>query len=162
MHTLVSKVVVNAPIERCFDITRSIEAHEDTSILIGGRAVSGTTTGLSELGDETTWSAGFFGLRFKVRTRIEELEAPIRICEKRVSGIPRPFDHTYVLGLVDGGVLIEDHFNIGFPFGALGDFFLKVVLLKRLTVVQNHRLESIRKICEGDNWRSYLRHEISQ
>ena len=156
MQTLISRVVVNAPIERCFDITRSIEAHEDTSILIKGKAVGGKTRGLSELGDETTWSARFLGCRFKVRTRIIEMNAPHEICEQRVSGIPRHFDHRYSLTSTEDGTLIEDAFTIGFPFGVLGDFFLKAVLLNHLTLVQNQRLKAIQKICEGNGWQKYL------
>ena len=77
MIELFANVVVDAPIQRCFDITRSIDVHQDSSILIRGRAVAGKVGGLSDLGDETTWSARFFGMRFRVRTKVTEMEVPI-------------------------------------------------------------------------------------
>jgi len=44
MQSLHAKIEIQAPIDRCFDIVRSIKAHEDTSTLISGRAVAGKTS----------------------------------------------------------------------------------------------------------------------
>ena len=151
MLELLSSVRVHAPIERCFDITRSIDAHERSSVLIRGKAVAGQTTGLSELETETTWSASFFGFRFRVRTRVIEMEKPTSFAEEKVNGLPRTFAHQYQFIQEKDYTRIEDTFRIGLPLG----FFSEKLLRQRLTQVQEHRLESIREICEGKEWRDY-------
>jgi len=154
---MLSTVAVKAPQERCFDVTRSIDAHQATSTLIKGRAVAGKTTGLSELGDETTWSARFFGVRFKVRTKVLEMDAPFEYREVRIAGIPRPFGHVYRFTSGAGYTQIEDIFEVGLPFGLIGRAVMWSVLRARLREIQSHRLDSIRRICECDQWKEYLR-----
>ena len=51
---------INAPIERVFDLSRSIDAHLDSTSSTGERAIAGTTTGLIGLGETVTWSAVHF------------------------------------------------------------------------------------------------------
>lgn len=71
-NLIIRSNLINAPVERCFDLTRSIEFHEKKSSLIGAKAIGGKTSGLAEEGDEIIWSARFFGLRFSMTTHISE------------------------------------------------------------------------------------------
>ena len=49
--------LVNAPIERVFDLSRSIELHIISTGRSGEKAISGVTTGLIENGETVTWQA---------------------------------------------------------------------------------------------------------
>ncbi len=159
MIELVAEVFVAAPIQRCFDLTRSVDAHRDSSTLIDGTPVAGRVAGLSELGDETTWSARFFGVRFRVRTKIVAMEAPAGYREARVGGLLRTFEHVYWFqpeGNAGGLTRIEDAFRVGLPWWAGGDVVTKLLLRPRLAEVQRHRLDWLRDACKGDDWTAYL------
>ena len=153
---LFAEVSVAAPVRRCFDLTRSVEAHRDSSTLIGGRPVAGRVAGLSELGDETTWSARFFGVRFRVRTKITAMNAPAAYREERAAGLPRTFEHEYRFHHEGDRTRIEDTFRIGLPLGAAADRVVGPLLRPRLRAAQRRRLDWLRRACEGDGWTAYL------
>ncbi|QDT14883.1 SRPBCC family protein [Alienimonas californiensis] len=156
MLELSADVLVAAPVRRCFDLTRSVDAHRDSSTLIGGRPVAGRVSGLSESGDETTWSARFFGMRFRVRTKITAMEAPASFHEERVAGLARIFEHTYRFRPEGDGARVEDIFRVGLPGGAAGDLLAAALLRRRLRAAQRRRLDWLRRTCEGDGWTAYL------
>ena len=153
---LFAEVSVAAPVRRCFDLTRSVEAHRDSATLIGGRPVAGRVAGLSELGDETAWSARFFGVRFQVRTRITAMDAPAAYREERAAGLPRTFEHEYRFHHEGDRTRIEDTFRIGLPLGAAADRVVGPLLRPRLRAAQRRRLDWLRRTCEGDGWTAYL------
>jgi len=69
---------IRAPIERCFDLARSVEAH-----LAGNRhwgeaavAMSGVTAGLIGLGERVTWRARHFGVLQTLTTEITAMDRP--------------------------------------------------------------------------------------
>ena len=70
MITLYTQTIINAPRERCFDLARSVDVHTLTARSIDGKAVAGRVSGLAEQGEWTTWSARFFGVRFRLTTQI--------------------------------------------------------------------------------------------
>jgi hypothetical protein len=53
---------IAAPIERVFDLARSIDLHMKSTSRTGERAIAGTTSGLIGLGQGVTWRARHFGI----------------------------------------------------------------------------------------------------
>jgi hypothetical protein len=105
---LLQRRTINAPIERLFDLVRSIQAHEATSS-IDRRAVAGKTSGLAALNDITTWSARFFGLRFQISTRVTDFSPPFSLIENLGSGLLLEFGHVYTLRRLESGLIeLED------------------------------------------------------
>jgi hypothetical protein len=78
--------IIDAAIERCFDLARSVEAHLESTSATGERAVAGVTTGLLELGDEVTWDARHLGVRQRLRVQISEMDRPTRFVDEMVAG----------------------------------------------------------------------------
>lgn len=64
MVTLEEFTVIRAPIERCFDLARSVEVHLAGNIHYGeaAMATAGVTSGLIGLGEHVTWRAKHFGI----------------------------------------------------------------------------------------------------
>ncbi|HEX2700140.1 MAG TPA: hypothetical protein VHM89_08065 [Acidimicrobiales bacterium] len=61
---------IAAPVEVCFDLSRSIELHVESMAASAERAVAGVTSGLIGAGEEVTWAARHFGIRWRVTSRI--------------------------------------------------------------------------------------------
>ena len=154
---LVQQIVITAPIARVFDLVRSVDAHTATSSGIGGLAVDGKTSGLAQVGDVTVWSARFFGLRFKLATRVSALESPHRIVEVLERGLFAEFGHVYTLRpLESGAVELTDAFEFRSPLGVIGAAFDELVLKPVMTRAMSARLEGLKRIAQGDDWRRFL------
>ncbi len=56
--------VIHAPIERCFDLSRSVEVHLHSNVHSGEQALAlgGVTSGLVGMSEQVTWRAKHFGL----------------------------------------------------------------------------------------------------
>ena len=57
MSTIIIKTVIQADIETCFDLARSVELHEKSFRFSDEKAISGKTSGLVQLGDFVSWEA---------------------------------------------------------------------------------------------------------
>jgi len=67
---------IKAPIDRVFDLARSMDLHLISAATTGERAIAGVTTGLIGLNEEVTFRARHFGLWQNLTARVTELERP--------------------------------------------------------------------------------------
>ena len=151
-------VHVRAPVARCFDLTRSVDLHVDSSPGIAARAVDGRRTGLSTEGDWTVWSARFFGLRFRMTTRIEHFTPPHRFEDRLMRGLLRRFTHAYRCDpLPDGTCALSDHLTVEAPFPPFGRLVERLYLQRRMRILVRQRLHAIKTVAEDDTlWPRYL------
>ncbi len=157
MTTIRREVIVRASAERCFDLARSVDLHVDSSTGIGARAVGGRCGGLSGEGNETVWSARFFGVRFSMTTRIGNFAFPARFGDRMTRGLLRRFEHVYRFQpLPDGGCAMSDELMVEAPFGPLGRWMERLYLARCMDELVRSRLEHIKRVAEGDGWRRYL------
>jgi hypothetical protein len=87
--TLKVLTVIRAPIERCFDLARSVEVHLAGNTHSGETAVAtaGVTTGLIRLGQRVTWRAKHFGVWHNLTTEITGMERPGWFQDTMIRGI---------------------------------------------------------------------------
>jgi ligand-binding SRPBCC domain-containing protein len=97
MVTLETLTLIRAPIERCFDLARSVEVHLAGNIHCGEQAVaaSGITTGLVGLGQRVTWRAKHFGVWHRLTSEITHLDRPSYFRDVMVDGIFRLMRHDH-------------------------------------------------------------------
>src|SRR3954469_908127 len=88
---------IEAPIERCFDLARSVEVHLAGNIHFGEQALAtaGATSGLLGLGDHVTWRAKHFGVWHTLTSTITEMEAPAYFNDSMVKGPFRSMSHDH-------------------------------------------------------------------
>ncbi len=84
---------IAAPVEACFDLSRSIDLHLESMAATRERAVSGVTSGLIGGGEEVTWEARHFGIYWRVTSRITAFEPPHRFVDEMVRGPFALFRH---------------------------------------------------------------------
>lgn len=146
MFSIESQRSVRATPQRVFDACRSVDVHVQAAAGIAGRAVGGRRSGLSELGESTTWSARFYGVRSRLTTATTHFEAPSALDDSMTWGLFRSFGHRYRIqedSEQPGVTLLRDTFSFQLPCGVLGDFVGRLVLLPLLTRAQNERMDGI-------------------
>lgn len=80
MVTLEEITVIGAPIERCFDLARSVEVHLAGNVHCRESSVAqgGITSGLVELGQQVTWRAKHFAVWHQLTSEVHAGAAPLR------------------------------------------------------------------------------------
>ncbi|MEK3806319.1 SRPBCC family protein [Bacillus sp. FSL H8-0547] len=120
MPTIKHEIFIQAPIEICFDLSRSVDVHMETTGKTQERAVDGVTSGLMELGDSVTWEAVHLGVRQTLTAKIIEMEKPYRFTDVMVKGAFRSFTHTHEFQESGTGTIMKDVFSYESPFGIFG------------------------------------------
>ena len=147
---------INAPIERVFDLARSIDLHADSMAHTNEKAVAGVTKGLINLGETVTWEATHFGIRQRLTSKITVCERPTKFSDTMVSGAFARLDHDHFFTEIDGKTLMRDVFDYDSPLGILGklaDFLILENYMKNLLTVRN---ELIKRVAESEDWRKFI------
>ena len=63
MPTINLTTLIDAPIERCFNLSLSIDLHAASTFGTNEKAVAGITTGIIKQGETVTWQATHFGIQ---------------------------------------------------------------------------------------------------
>jgi ligand-binding SRPBCC domain-containing protein len=131
---------INAPIERCFDLARSIDLHMESTKQTGETAIAGRTSGLIELGETVTWRAKHFGVWQNLTSKIIEFNFPNSFTDEMVSGAFKSFRHEHLFYAVDNQTVMKDVFMFESPGGWLGkaaNFIFLGWYMERLLVERN-------------------------
>ena len=86
MNRIELKTKVNAPIQRCFDLSTSIDLHKISASKTKEKAIAGITEGLIKRNEKVTWKAKRFGLWHKMTMQIAEFEKPIHFTDEMIKG----------------------------------------------------------------------------
>jgi len=156
MATIDVAVSVAAPVERVFDLARSIEFHVVSAGGTDERAVAGRTSGLIELGETVTWSARHFGFRQRLTVRITEFDRPRRFRDSMVEGAFRSFDHDHLFEEMDGATRMRDVFRYEAPLGVLGRVASALVVERHMRRFLVERALAIKAAAESDAWRRFV------
>jgi ligand-binding SRPBCC domain-containing protein len=148
---------IAAPIERVFDLARSIDLHMQSTSSTGERAVGGVTSGLIGPGEEVTWRARHFGIWQSLTVRITSFERPNYFTDTMLQGAFRHMEHRHSFEPTPESTIMRDVFTYESPLGLLGRaadlLFLKRYL--RSFLVERNRV--IKAVSESDGWKRYLR-----
>jgi ligand-binding SRPBCC domain-containing protein len=147
---------IEAPVERVFDLSRSVDLHAASTTHTGERAVGGVTSGLMALGQEVTWRARHFCIWQHLTSRITAFEPPRHFRDSLVRGAFRRFDHDHFFSQRGEFTLMRDVFDFQSRLGILGrlaEFLFLTRYLRRLLVTRN---AAIKTAAETNQWRRYL------
>ena len=148
---------VAAPIERCFDLARSIELHTHSTAATGEQAIAGVTRGLIGLGESVTWRARHFGVWQTLTSRITAFDRPHHFRDEQVRGAFAGFTHDHVFTPDGaGGTIMRDIFVFRAPLGLLGRLVESLVLTRYMRRLLETRIAIVAEAAEGEGWREYL------
>lgn len=138
-----------APIEKVFDLSRSIEVHELSQSSNNERAVAGRTSGLIEADESVTWEAVHFGIRQRLTSKVVEMTRPTYFRDSMVSGAFKRFDHDHLFEITESGsTRMTDVFDYTSPLGFLGRLADATFLRKYMVKLLEERNSEIKRIAE--------------
>ncbi|GEO03108.1 hypothetical protein AAE02nite_07720 [Adhaeribacter aerolatus] len=150
------RTFVKAPIQICFDLSRSIDLHQLSTQKTGEKAIAGRTTGLIELHETVTWRAKHFGVWQKLTSKITAFNYPFYFEDQMVSGAFKYFRHEHHFTPTENGTQMQDKFYFEAPFGLLGTLANKLFLEKYMLHLLEERNAVIKAYAESGNWRLFL------
>ena len=159
MVTLEERTVIRAPIERCFDLARSVEVHLAGNIHFGEAAVAtaGVASGLIGLGEHVTWRAKHFGIWHNLTSKITLMERPTYFQDRMVHGIFRSMKHDHFFRPISRDQTeMRDIFCFAAPVPILGRLAEALVLQRYMRALLRERNSVIREIAESSEWQKYL------
>ena len=162
---------IHAPIERCFDLARSVEVHLAGNIHYGEAAVAtaGVTSGLIGLGEHVTWRAKHFGFWHELTSKITAMDRPLYFQDTMLRGIFQSMKHDHFFRSLSpdetempdktempGEIEMKDVFCFTAPLGLLGQLTEIVLLRRYMRALLHERNEVIRNVAESTEWPKYL------
>jgi len=145
-----------APIQRVFDLSRSVDLHAASTAQTGERAVAGVTSGLMSLGQEVTWRARHFGIWQCLTSRITAFDPPTHFRDSLVRGVFRRFDHDHFFSQQGEITIMRDVFDFQSRLGILGHIADILVFTRHLRHFLITRNATIKEAAETDQWQRYL------
>ena len=159
MVQLEESMIIEAPIARCFDLSRSIEVHLAGNTHFGEQAVAsgGATSGLLSLHQRVTWQARHFWIRQKLTSEITAFEFPVYFQDRMITGAFRIMEHDHFFrALSSQRTEMKDAFRFAAPLPILGRIAEVLVLQRYMRALLHERNQVIKEIAESDRWTEYL------
>ena len=159
MVSLQEITMIHAPIERCFDLARSVEVHLIGNVHFGEQALAtgGVTSGLIGLEERVTWRAKHFGVWHNLTSEITVMESPVYFQDVMIRGIFRSMRHDhYFRPLPSHETEMRDVFCFAAPLPVLGLLAEIFVLRRYMRTLLRERNLVIKQIAESSEWRKYL------
>lgn len=150
------KTKINAPIERVFDLARSIDLHTKSASESNEEAIGGRTSGLINLDETVTWRAKHFGVRQTLTSKITIFERPFHFRDSMLRGIFKRIDHDHFFEKIEGGTLMRDKFDYDAPLWILGNLADILFLEKYMTKFLIERNRLIKEIAESEKWKEFI------
>lgn len=160
MPVIELQIHIHAPIEICFDLSRSIDLHTISTAKTKEKAIAGRINGLIELNETVTWQATHFGIRQKLTSKITAFERPFHFRDEQVKGAFKYIQHDHYFTGNDGFTVMKDIFKFASPLGLLGKLADKMVLTRYLTGFLQERNNLIKLYAETGKWKKVLDDEI--
>ena len=152
---------IAAPVQRCFDLARSVELHVRSTSATGECAIAGKTTGLLAFGDRVTWRARHFGIWQTLTSRISAFDRPAYFRDSMVRGAFRRLDHDHFFTEDTGGTVMRDVFEYCAPLGPLGWLAERLFLTRYLRRFLETRNQELKTVAESSAWKEFLSREPS-
>lgn len=148
---------IEAPIERCFDLSRSIEVHLLGTEQTGEQAVGGVTSGLIGPGEFVRWRATHFGVKQHLASRITAYDRPNYFQDTMIEGAFRSMRHDHFFKALSAGrTEMTDRFVFAAPLPVLGLIAERLVLRRYMCDLLVCRNEILKRVAESEQWKRVL------
>ena len=156
MPTIHLTTFIAAPVERVFDLSRSIDVHKKSLAHTNEQAVAGTTSGLIQQNETVTWKAKHLGKVRVMKVKISSMTAPQSFTDELVNGDFKEMKHEHHFKPIKNGTLMIDLFSFESPYGSLGKMVNYIFLKRYLRKLLERRNLAIKEYAETDKWKFLL------
>lgn len=156
MPKIILRTEINAPAERCFDLSRSIDLHKQSTAQTREQAIAGRINGLIELGETVTWRARHFGIWHELTSAITAFDYPRSFTDEMIRGPFKRIHHVHRFTAEGYKTIMIDEFTFVSPIGFLGKLVDAVILKSYLKTFLVGRNKLIKSCAESDAWKNYL------
>lgn len=137
---------IKARVELCFDLSRSVDVHMESTSGSGERAIAGVTSGMMEHGDTVTWEAIHFGTLQRLTSKITAFKRPHMFVDEMQEGAFKYWRHTHLFEPGENGTLMIDEVDYASPLGVLGvmvDFVFLKNYMTRFLIERNRYIKQL-------------------
>lgn len=138
MPVIKLQTLINAPVETCFNLSRSIDVHLQSMQQHHERVTGTVATNLMQLHHQVTWKARHWGWPFTLKVQITEIRFARHFVDEVVSGPFKWMRHYHQFRQKGTGTLMIDEFAFQPPLSWLGKLvnrllssYLRALLIKR-------------------------------
>ena len=150
MPTIRLETYIDAPVERCFDLSLNVDLHHRSVTHTRERPVAGVMTGMMKLNDTVTWEAVHFGVKQHLTSKITAYERPRYFIDEMVQGIFQEIKHVHEFIPQLPGTLMIDVFTFRAPLGPLGRLAEMLVLTRYMRGLLLTRNRYLKQVAEAD------------
>ncbi len=142
-------VRIDAPIERVFALSLSVDFHLDSFSDTGEQIVGGVRHGTMALGDNVTWRARHFGIWWELTSVITEFDPPNSFVDEQQKGPFKAYRHEHLFTAVGNATEMRDIVEFTAPLGPLGRIAEAVALRRHLEALIDLRNDELRAAAEA-------------
>jgi len=148
--------LINAPKERVFDLSRSIDLHQQSLSHTNEKAVAGKTKGLIEAGETVTWNADHLFKTRALTVKITQMQPFESFTDEMLQGDFKSMHHEHLFSNSNNITTMKDVFSFEAPYGILGKIFCNIYLTKYMTRLLAQRNLTIKEYAETDKWKTII------
>ncbi|GAB3245438.1 SRPBCC family protein [Kineosporia babensis] len=130
---------IAAPVEACFRLSLSVDAHTSSMQGSGEKIVGGVRSGEMKLGETVTWQARHFGIPFRMTSKITAHEEPRRFVDEQVRGPFALWRHEHRFEASGAGTRMVDVVDFASPAGPIGALVDRLFLRRYMTKLLEER-----------------------
>jgi ligand-binding SRPBCC domain-containing protein len=151
---------IDAPVERCFLLSLSVDLHVATAHSTRDNAGAGAKERTIGEGDTLTFKGRHFGIRWPHTSLIEKLRPHSYYRDVMIAGPFQRFEHDHHFAPMDDGTRMRDEVRFTAGGGLLGRLTTRMFLRKQLKAFLMERNAMIKRLAESEDWHKYLEQRI--
>jgi ligand-binding SRPBCC domain-containing protein len=157
MVSIEQRMQISAPIQRCFDLARSIDVHLLGADRTGERAVGGVTKGLIGLDESVRWRAKHLGVRQHLTSKITAFDSPRYFQDTMIEGAFKFMQHEHFFTAIsESQTEMRDTFTFAAPLSVLGNIAEQLFLKRYMDRFLRQRNEIVKQVAESDRWQDFI------
>ena len=148
--------IIRAPIERCFDLSRSIDLHLKSTELTLEKVLAGRSSGLIGLHETVKWRGKHFRLYLTHESLVDRYERPHYFRDIMIAGRFKRFEHEHFFRqLSSEKTEMRDVLALEAPT-PLGPLIDRAFLRNYIARFLEARNRVIKRVAESEEWSAYL------
>jgi ligand-binding SRPBCC domain-containing protein len=147
---------IDAPVERCFLLSLSVDLHVAAARSTRETPNAGITDGVIGEGETLTFRGRHFGVRWRHTSLIEKLRPHSYYRDVMIAGPFQHFEHDHHFAQMDDGTRMRDEIRFSARGGLMGRLATRIYLRKRLKAYLMERNAMIKRLAESEDWHKYL------